>query len=75
MPRYLVVVPPERSDDETQFADVEAHALAVGDRVVVGGEQLRVRVAVELPAEEEYDATLVCTPEEPEERASSGDVD
>ena len=65
MRRYLIVVPPERAGEDAQFHDVEAHMLTVGDELTVDDQQVRVRAAVELPPDEGYDATLVCTPDEP----------
>lgn len=59
--RYLIVVPPIRAGDDAQFHDVEAHMLSVGDELVVDDVHVRVRAAVELPADQGYDATLVCT--------------
>jgi hypothetical protein len=64
MRRYLVVIPPDRPGDEARFHDVEAHGLAVGDELLVDDLHLRVRAAVDVPADEGYDATLVCTPDE-----------
>lgn len=66
MRRYLVVIPPDRAGDEAQFHDVEAHVLEVGDELLVDDLHVRVRAAVDIPPDDGYDATLVCTPDEPD---------
>ena len=61
--RYLVVVPTS-SSGEVRFEDLEVSAaLATGDVVLIDALRLRVRDAVSV-AEDGYDGTLICTPDE-----------
>jgi hypothetical protein len=61
--RYLVVIPPERSSDEATFCEVERDEVEPGDTLVVDDFVLHVHSIVDVPAEGDFDATLVCTPE------------
>lgn len=59
--RYLVVLPPNGVSDSARFHDLEADGLAVGDELLVDALAVRVQSVVEVPAEDGYDATLICT--------------
>jgi hypothetical protein len=63
MRRYLVVIP-KNGDGDVAFDDVETDRdPAEGDELLVGDLLLRVQVAVAV-AEDGYDGTLICTPED-----------
>ena len=60
--RYLVVIPGNRTTDEAAFHDVDSEfALEAGDELVVSDLLVRVRTAIDVPADDGYDGTLVCT--------------
>ncbi len=60
--RYLVVIPPDRDSADASFHDFEAHQhVAVDDQLIVDDLRLRVRSLVDVPADDGYDATLICT--------------
>ena len=63
--RYLVVIPPERASDEASIHDLESEGqLEPGDQVVVAHMHFVVQEAVDVPGDEGYDGTLICTPDE-----------
>jgi hypothetical protein len=59
--RYLVVLPPTGPSDSARFHDLESGELAVGDQLLIDALQVRVRNVVHVPAQDGYDATLICT--------------
>jgi len=59
--RYLVVLPPSRLSDSARFHDLEAENLAVGDELLVDALAVRVQSVVDVPVQDGYDATLICT--------------
>ena len=62
MVRYLVVIPGSRTSDEAAFHDLDSEfALEAGDELVVSDLLVRVRAAIDVPAADGYDGTLVCT--------------
>ena len=62
--RYLVVVPPGRARAQASFHEIDSEReLAVGDELLVDELMLRIRAAIDVPADDGYDATLVCAPD------------
>jgi hypothetical protein len=62
--RYLVVVPPGRSQQEASFHEIDSEReLVVGDELLVDELMLRIQAAIDVPADDGYDATLVCAPD------------
>ena len=60
--RYLVVIPGTRTTDGAAFHDLDSEvALEAGDELVVSDLLVRVRAAIDVPADDGYDGTLVCT--------------
>ena len=59
--RYLVVLPPDRASEAARFHDLEADELAVGDELLVEALVVRVQTVVDVPVDNAYDATLICT--------------
>ena len=71
--KYLVVVPPARAADATRFHELDTdEELAAGDEVVVAHMHFVVQAAVDVPADDEYDATLLCAPREPAAEPTDG---
>lgn len=57
------MIPPADGHSEALFRDVESsRELTTGDTLIVDELLVRVRLAVAVPADDGYDATLVCTP-------------
>jgi hypothetical protein len=62
--RYLVVIPGIRQRDEARFRNLDTDdELTIGDELIVDDMLVRVRAAVDVPADDSHDATLVCTPD------------
>jgi hypothetical protein len=60
--RYLVVIPGNRNTGEAAFHDLDSEfVLEAGDELVVSDLLVRVRAAIDVPADDGYDGTLVCT--------------
>lgn len=59
--RYLVVLPPTGASDSARFHDLESGELSVGDELLIDALALRVHSVVDVPADDGYDATLICT--------------
>jgi len=59
--RYLVVLPPTGASDSARFHDLESGELAVGDELLIDALHVRVRNVVDVPTDDAYDATLICT--------------
>lgn len=59
--RYLVVLPPDRASAAARFHDLECDEVTIGDDVLVDELLVRVQSVVDVPADDGYDATLVCT--------------
>ncbi len=62
--RYLVVVPPGRAQEKASFHEIDSErALAVGDALLENELMLRIQAAIDVPADDGFDATLVCAPD------------
>ena len=59
--RYLVVLPPGREADAARFHELERDHVAIGDDIFVDDLLVRVHNVVAAPADDHYDATLICT--------------
>jgi len=58
--RYLVVLPPTGAADSARFHDLEGE-FSVGDELLIDALAVRVHSVVDVPADDGYDATLICT--------------
>jgi hypothetical protein len=62
--RYLVVIPPNRTNADARVRDLNSDkALTVGDPVLIDELVVRVRTATDVSSDG-YDGTLVCTPDD-----------